>query len=179
MFSASNGIADGVREERAAMHDRAMDWRQRRLHHKVDSLQQELEREHEARRVLADAIASTGRTKRSHGILRLLVVGGGAYVLGTRAGRERFDQMAGWVRGVRDRVMTTARGVREETAQAASQVRDVAADTARTVGEDMKATAAQIRANTIQGARQVSDETGDAAKRLKKDLAPANDTVEV
>lgn len=179
MFSASNGIADGIRGERAAMHDRSMDWRQRRLHQKVDSLQHELDREQEARRALADAIGGKGRTKRSHGLLRLVVVGGGAYILGTRAGRERFDQMAGWVRGVRDRAMTTARGVRDETAQAASQVRDVAADTARTVGEDMKATAAQIRANTVQGARQVSDEASDAAKRLKKDLAPANDTVEV
>ena len=182
MFDTTDGITDSIRDERRALRDRTMDWRQRRLQQKVTSLHQELEREQDARRALADAIGNSGRgSKRRYGVVRLLLIGGGAYILGTRAGRERYDQMTGWVRDMRDRFMTTARGVQEEAVQTASQVRDVAVDTARTVGEDVKNTAAQVRANTAKGARQVGDDTGDAVQRLKnnKEFAPATDTVEV
>ena len=168
MFDGRTGITETIRDEGAALRDRSMDWRQRRLQHKVDSLNDELEREREARRALADAIGNTGRGKRRHGFLRVLLIGGGAYILGSRAGRERYDQMTGWVRGLRDRAMTTARGVREDAAQTAGQVRDAALDTARTVGGDVKNTAAQVRSDTAQGARQV-----------KKEFAPATDPVDV
>jgi regulator of replication initiation timing len=36
--------------------------------------------------------------RRRGSLLRLLVVGAGAYVLGTRAGRERYEQIVAWVR---------------------------------------------------------------------------------
>ena len=178
MFDTA-GITEGIRDEGAALRDRSMDWRQRRLQHKVETLHNELDREREARRALSDAIGNTGRGKRRHGLLRVLVIGGGAYVLGTRAGRERYDQMTGWIRGLRDRMATTARGVQEEAVQSAGHVRDVALDTARTVGEDVKSTATQVRAEAAGGARQVSEETSDAVRRLKKELAPATDAADV
>ena len=56
----------------------------------------------------------------------------------------------------------------------AGQVRDVALDAARTIGEDVKTSAAQVLATTAQGAHQVAGETEDAAKRLKKELTPAS-----
>ena len=100
MFDTATGITEGIRDERAALRERSMDWRQRRLQHKMEALHGELEREREARRALADAMGSIGgRTKRSRGFLRLVLIGGGAYILGTRAGRERYDQMVGWFRG--------------------------------------------------------------------------------
>jgi hypothetical protein len=179
MFDATTEVADRIRHERDVLRGRKTDRRQRHLQHQVESLHRELEREHEARRALADAIGNTRRDKRRHGLLRLLLIGGAAYVLGTHAGRERYDAMAGWVRGIRDRSVTTARDVREEAVHTAGQVRDVALDTARTVGEDVKNTAAQVRANAARGARQVGDETDDAGERLKKELAPATDAVDV
>ena len=48
MFETTTGITDGIRDERVALHERSMDWRQRRLQRKVDSLHDELEREREA-----------------------------------------------------------------------------------------------------------------------------------
>jgi hypothetical protein len=173
MFDTA-GITEGIRDEGAAVRDRSMEWRQRRLKHKVEALHDELDREREARRALADAMGSSGRGKRRHGFLRVLVIGGGAYILGARAGHERYDQMTGWIRGLRDRIATTARGVQDEAVQTAGQVRDVALDTARVVGEDVKSTATQVRAEAADGARQVSEETGDAVRRMKKELASAD-----
>lgn len=179
MFDATSGIKEDIADGGAALRDRSMDWRRRRLQHKVETLHDELDREREARRALADAMGNAGRGKRRYGFLRLLVIGGGAYILGSRAGRERYDQMTGWVRNVRGRVMTTARGVQDEAAQTVVQVRDVAVDTARTVAGDVKGTAAQVRDDAAVGARRVTAETSDAAQRLKKELAPTADAKDV
>jgi hypothetical protein len=54
--------------------------------------------------------------------------------------------------------------------QTASQVRDVAVDTARTVGEDVKTTAAQVRDDASTGARAAGKETGDAVQRIRREL---------
>jgi len=175
MFDTATGITEGIRDERAAMRERSMDWRQRRLQHKLDAVHDELDREREARRALTDAVSAGSRGKRSHGFVRILLIGGAAYVLGTRAGRERYDQMTGWFRGIRDRAMTTGKAVQDEATQTVSQVRDVARDTARSVGDDVKTTAAQVRNDTSKGARAVSDETGDAVQRLRRDLSSSAD----
>ena len=54
----------------------------------------------------------TKAPKRRGKSYRTLVIGGGAYVLGTRAGRERYDQIIGTLRAmkssVQDRQGTTA-----------------------------------------------------------------------
>jgi hypothetical protein len=47
------------------------------------------------------------KVKRRGGFIRTALVGGVAYVLGTRAGRERFDQIAGWARKMRGRMQGT------------------------------------------------------------------------
>ena len=57
MFDTATGITEGIRDERAAMRERSMDWRQRRLQHKVEALHDELDREREARRALTDAMS--------------------------------------------------------------------------------------------------------------------------
>ena len=37
------------------------------------------------------------------GLLRLVVVGGTAYVFGTKAGRDRYEQIRGWFSAMKDR----------------------------------------------------------------------------
>jgi hypothetical protein len=177
MFDKATEMADGMRDGGAALRERSFDRRQGRLEHKIDALHGELDREREARRALTEAIA--GRGKRRHGFLRVVMIGAGAYILGARAGHERYEHMAGWVRAARERVARTARGVQEEAAQTAGQVRDVALDTARLVGEDVKSTATQVREEASHGARQVGEETSDAVQRLRKELAPSSDVVDV
>jgi hypothetical protein len=175
MFDTATGITEGIRDERAAMRERSMDWRQRRLQHKLDALHDELDREREARRALTDAMSGKSRGTRGRGIVRVLLIGGGAYILGTRAGRERYDQMTGWIRDFRDRATTTGKAVQDEAVQTAGQVRDVAVDTARSVGDIVKTTAAQVRDDASTGARAVGEETAGAAQRLRRELAPSTD----
>ncbi len=174
MFDTATGITEGIRDERAAMRERSMDWRQRRLQHKLEALHDELDREREARRALTDAMSGKSRT-RGRGLVRVLLIGGGAYILGTRAGRERYDQMTGWIRDVRDRAKTTGKAVQDEAVQTATQVRDVAVDTARSVGEDVKTTAAQVRNDASTGARAAGKETGEAVQRIRRELNQSAD----
>ena len=91
-----------------------------RLRAQLRSTRQELEQERTVRDELLDALKrGTGgttmkadtvkvKTKRRGGLLRLLVVGGGAYVLGTKAGRERYDQLKGFASGMKDRMRADA-----------------------------------------------------------------------
>lgn len=43
-------------------------------------------------------------TKPRGGMLRLVVVGGAAYLFGTKAGRDRYDQIRAWASSTKDRV---------------------------------------------------------------------------
>ncbi len=50
------------------------------------------------------------KVKKKPGLMRLAIVGGGAYVLGTRAGRERYDQLKSWASDARNRVQGGSNG---------------------------------------------------------------------
>lgn len=60
------------------------------------------------------------KVKKKPGLLRLAVVGGGAYVLGTRAGRERYDQLKSWASDARNRVQGGSNGDEAEAWHAAT-----------------------------------------------------------
>lgn len=85
-----------------------------RLRTELRSTRDELERERQARDELLDALKKGDgtvkadkvkvKTKKRGGFLRLLIVGGGAYVLGTRAGRERYEQIKTWASDMKGRV---------------------------------------------------------------------------
>ncbi|HYJ61265.1 MAG TPA: hypothetical protein VE032_07375 [Actinomycetota bacterium] len=94
-----------LREQRAEMRAGRADRRTERLNHRVDALQNELDREREAREELVDLVrheALDGASRRG-GTIALLAVGGVAYLLGAKAGRARYEQVASWIRGVRER----------------------------------------------------------------------------
>jgi len=96
-----------------------MDRENDRLKHEVRLLRDDLQEERGSLARALDALArdehvtvETKAPKRRGRIIRTLVIGGGAYVLGTRAGRERYDQIVGKLRAmkssVQDRQGTTA-----------------------------------------------------------------------
>ncbi len=45
------------------------------------------------------------------GLLRLIVVGGAAYVFGTKAGRERYDQISAWAVSTKRRLTARSQGL--------------------------------------------------------------------
>ena len=74
------------------------------------AMRDEMEHEREQRDRLTDVLRAHQqpvevkvKTKRG-GVMRGLVLGGAGYVLGTRAGRERWDQFVGWFRRAGDSV---------------------------------------------------------------------------
>jgi hypothetical protein len=68
-----------------------------RLRDAVDELRHELDTEHDRSKETLDALS---KNRRRPGRMKWLVLAGGAYVLGTKAGRARYEQMKGWVRSV-------------------------------------------------------------------------------
>jgi septal ring factor EnvC (AmiA/AmiB activator) len=94
---------DRITESRLDKFDREND----RLKHEVRMLREDLREERGSLERALDALkrdehvtVHTKAPKRRGRLLRTIVIGGGAYVLGTRAGRERYDQIVEKVRGL-------------------------------------------------------------------------------
>ena len=92
--------ADRVRERRMEGRLDDLDRENVRLKTEVSQLRSDLDHE---RSLMNDAVSglrakpTVVKKKRRGGLIRTVVVAGGAYRLGTRAGRERYDQIMGWV----------------------------------------------------------------------------------
>jgi DNA-binding MarR family transcriptional regulator len=87
---------DRMMESRLDTMDREND----RLKHEVRMLRDDLQEERGSLQRALDALrrdehvtVETKAPKRRGRILRLIAVGGGAYLLGAKAGRERYDQI--------------------------------------------------------------------------------------
>lgn len=97
---------DRMMERRIDKVDREND----RLQHEVRMLRDDLQEERGALQRALDALArdehvtveTDGRARRGRTLLRLVVIGGGAYLLGARAGRQRYDQIVDKAKGLTD-----------------------------------------------------------------------------
>jgi FtsZ-binding cell division protein ZapB len=97
-----------VRERRMSDRVEDADHENERLRTEVRLLRQELDQERGSRERLLSLLERMAggrsvevkqRVSKRGGMLRTLVLGGAAYVLGTRAGRERYHQIVERVRG--------------------------------------------------------------------------------
>lgn len=92
--------ADRVRERRMEGRLDDLDRENVRLRTEVSQLRGDLDHE---RSLVNDAMSglrakpTVVKKKRRGGFVRTVIVAGGAYLLGSRAGRERYDQIMGWV----------------------------------------------------------------------------------
>jgi hypothetical protein len=100
-------LAVRMRERRATVRSEHVERENDHLRTELFALRHELERERDERADLLKTITATARrrtvVKKRAGVVRLLVVGGTAYLLGSRAGRERYDQVMQWLGRLRDR----------------------------------------------------------------------------
>lgn len=78
-----------------------------RLREAVGELRQDLD---EAQDRSKETLAALSKKTRRPGRMKWIVLAGGAYVLGAKAGRARYDQLKGWARSIaaRDGNGTTA-----------------------------------------------------------------------
>jgi hypothetical protein len=88
-----------------------------------------LDRERDDRDEILDALKGKPQTvvkKKRGGLLRMIVIGGGAYVLGARAGRERYNQLRDWANRMRDRARGTAEDLRDDIDDAVATTSETA-----------------------------------------------------
>lgn len=136
MADAIASMAERWRGERRDIERRMSDGRRRRLHEKLDSTNEELEREREARRALAEVLEKIDHRRRSRGFLRLVIIGGAAYLLGSRAGRERYDQIMAKAGEARQSLMQRMEGVRSKAMETAQRVPSAVSDATQSFRSD-------------------------------------------
>jgi len=129
-------VTDKVRERRMEGRVDDLDRENLQLRTEVRDLRGELAHE---RSLLEDALEglrerptpTVVKKKRRGGMLRTVVIGGGAYLLGTRAGRERYDQIMGWIGRKRDEMVLR----REETSSDTTMIPEGTAGNSRAAAE--------------------------------------------
>ena len=113
MGGAMEQMRGRVRSRRDAARLQTLDRQNMRLRDEVSHLRTRLDDERTEMDDLRDALKSSPKvvrvTKRT-GFFRLAVVGGAAYLLGTRAGRERYERFVGWVRSMRSKMERSTDG---------------------------------------------------------------------
>jgi hypothetical protein len=99
-------IGGKLRERRTNSRIDHLDEENQRLRTELRSMRSTLDRERSDREEILDALKGKPKTvvkKKRGGLVRMAVIGGGAYVLGSRAGRERYEQIVAWARQMKDR----------------------------------------------------------------------------
>lgn len=111
MAERMGDLGDRARERMTETRLDRMDRENDRLKHEVRLLREDLREERGSLTRALDALArdehvtvETKAPKRRGRIIRTLVIGGGAYLLGTRAGRERYDQIVEKLRTMKSSV---------------------------------------------------------------------------
>lgn len=96
-----------IKEARAMVKERLLDRRVEKLsreneelRHAVEDLRNDLDTEHDRSK---EALEALSKARRKPGRMKWLVLAGGAYVLGAKAGRQRYEQMRTWVRSMTQR----------------------------------------------------------------------------
>jgi|RhiMetdeSRZDD1v2_1073273.scaffolds.fasta_scaffold38341_2 hypothetical protein len=133
MRDSTQTMTGRVKERWGAARINSLDRQNMRLRDEVSQLKTRLEDERSETEDLKDALRSSPKVvkvKKRGGFLRVVVIGGAAYVLGTRAGRERYDQLVDWARSMRSKMERRADEV-------ASDVEDTASQMSGTTGSTM------------------------------------------
>ena len=92
-----------VREAGSMLKERWLDRRVDKLSQENDKLREELDElrhDLDAEQDRSKETLSALSKARKPGRMKWLLLAGGAYVMGTKAGRARYEQMRGWVRSM-------------------------------------------------------------------------------
>jgi hypothetical protein len=106
MVDRVSDLGDRARERMMESRLDKVDRENDRLKSEVRLLREDLHEERSSLQQALDALKQDGKSKkprRSGRLLRTIVIGGGAYVLGTRAGREQYDRITEKARSLRSK----------------------------------------------------------------------------
>lgn len=110
-----------LRERRSTSKIEHLDDENERLRMELRSMKSMLDQERSEREDILGALKGRPKTvvkKKRGGLIRMVVIGGGAYVLGTRAGRSRYEQIVEWAKSMKDRGRDTADDFRSDVVSA-------------------------------------------------------------
>jgi cell division septum initiation protein DivIVA len=164
MTGMMDGLTDRMRSRMTEARLGNLDRDNVRLRGEIAVLHSELDHERSEREEMRDLLRSRPKTVKVRGrrpILRVLVIGAGAYLLGARAGRERYDEIVERARLLRDRLKGRA---------------DDAADQ---VADRVQATAADMRAQAGELGEKVRERTDDVVDRVHEKATQAGDRVDL
>lgn len=117
MSTTMDRLGDRLRERRSNNRIEHLDEENHRLRTELGSMRSLLDHERAERAEILDALKGQPRTvvkKKRGGLFRSIIIGGGAYLLGTRAGRERYEQIVEWARRMKDRGRDAADDLRTD-----------------------------------------------------------------
>jgi hypothetical protein len=166
MRESTQTMTGRVKERWGAARINSLDRQNMRLRDEVSHLKTRLEDERSETEDLKDALRSSPKVvkvKKRGGFLRVVVIGGAAYVLGTRAGRERYDQLVDWARSMRSKMERKADEVAsdvEDTASQMSGTTDSTMSTSRSTGPATPRSSAPSSARTSQQRGSAAGSTG-------------------
>ena len=124
MRTTLNHLADRYRDRRMNARVNTLDRQNARLRDEVRCLRTDLHDERSQRDDLKKALKAKPTVVKKTGLIRVLLVGGTAYVLGTRAGRQRYDQIVGWLRSMRGKMERSADDAATDLTATAARVGD-------------------------------------------------------
>lgn len=104
------GLMDRARDRRTASKMASLDAENDRLETELRTLREELDVERdELRQALkAKPTKTKVKVKRRGGLIRTVLFAGTAYILGAKAGHDRYEQMKAWIRNMKDRSTTSS-----------------------------------------------------------------------
>jgi hypothetical protein len=120
MHGTIHEMTDRLRDRRMQSRVSSLDRQNIRLRDEIAHLRTNLDGERTQREDLKEALRRKPTiVKKRGGLLRLVIVGGTAYLVGTRDGRERYDHIVAWVRSVKAKIERNADDVAAELSAAA------------------------------------------------------------
>jgi hypothetical protein len=158
--------------------------RAERLKMKNDLLRDELNQERAERERMVEALEHMGGPKRHRirGLFLLTAAAGSAYVMGSKAGRERYEQLRSWfddMRGkskdfdanawadqARDTASRAAAGMQDMGDRAASSIQDKGSSVANTIQQTAGTAASKVEEGTSSAARKVDKASSSAAESV-------------
>jgi hypothetical protein len=159
-MSKLDGLTDRMRSRMTEARLGNLDRDNVRLRGEISVLRSELDHERSEREELRGLLRARPKTVKVRGrrpLLRVVVIGAGAYVLGARAGRERYEEILGWARSLRDRMQGRAGDVAGEIGgQMQSAAEDVRTK-AGAVGQKVQDRAAGVTGQVQGKAKDLDD----------------------
>jgi len=168
----ASSITDSAKQRLAERHAESLERENERLKVENTSLRDQTDRDRDRMERILDSLDDATASPKKHRIRRLMtlsVAAGSAYVLGAKAGRERYDQIRTWWAERRNQGVDRMNEWGEDvTARAGDTVQAASQRAAEKVSQTGDAISAKVDRTTARAAGTV-EETGTKASKAVGD----------